>query len=405
MQKFSLKVTILLLTFSLGMSAVSVFVFRSIAKQHDSSPDETNVVVTEGENSVTATNGETLEMVFVVDTTGSMGGLIEGAKQKIWSIVNEVMQKQSRPAVRVGLVAYRDKSDAYVTQILPLTEDLDKVYSTLMQYRADGGGDTPENVRRGLAEGVKNAGWSQSKNGIAQIVFLVGDAPPQNYQEEPDVLVTTAEAVKKNMIVNTIQCGVAPDTQRVWQEIARRGEGKYFAIAQDGGVQTISTPFDAKLAELGNKMGATYLAYGGGAGATGDMARKEKAEKQAQMESMMASNTSVTVQADRAYNKMLNQAAYLGDLLQDLENGKIKIENIKAEDLPENLRKLPDAERRKEIERRLAERKKMREEIAALSKQRNEFLANESRKSGKQDGFDSAVATALKEQLARRGIK
>lgn len=405
MQKFSFKVAILLLTFSLGVAAVSVFVFRSIAKQHDSFPDETNIMVNQGESSAPATNGETLEMVFVLDTTGSMGGLIEGAKQKIWSIVNEVMQKQSRPAVRVGLVAYRDKSDAYVTQILPLTEDLDKVYSTLMQYQAGGGGDTPENVRRALAEGVKNAGWSKSKNGVAQIIFLVGDAPPQNYQEEPDVLVTTAEAVRKNMIVNTIQCGLAPETQRVWQEIARRGEGKYFAIAQDGGVQTISTPFDAKLAELGNKLGATYLAYGGGRGAAGDTFRREKAEKQAQMEAMMSTETSTTVQADRAYNKMLNSAAYLGDLLQDLENGKIKIENIKVEDLPEDLRKLPDDERRKQIERRLEERKKMREEIAALSKQRSEFLANERKKSGKQDGFDAAVATALKEQLARRGIK
>src|SRR5688572_21744596 len=86
----------------------------------------------------------TLEMVFVLDTTGSMGGLLEGAKQKIWSIVNEVQQKQSRPSVRVGLIAYRDRTDAYVTQITPLTSDLDKVYSDLMDFEAAGGGDHPE---------------------------------------------------------------------------------------------------------------------------------------------------------------------------------------------------------------------------------------------------------------------
>src|SRR5882762_3522258 len=67
-----------------------------------------------------------LEMVFVIDTTGSMGGLIEGAKQRVWGIVNEVMQSPSHPAVSIGLVAYRDHGDEYVTKVLPLTNDLDK---------------------------------------------------------------------------------------------------------------------------------------------------------------------------------------------------------------------------------------------------------------------------------------
>src|SRR5215212_8305325 len=97
---------------------------------------------------------DTLEMVFVLDTTGSMGGLIDGAKQRIWGIINDVMQKPSKPRVRVGLVAYRDNGDEYVTRVLPITEDLDKAYTTLMDYHADGGGDTPENVRRALADGV-----------------------------------------------------------------------------------------------------------------------------------------------------------------------------------------------------------------------------------------------------------
>ena len=61
------------------------------------------------------------------------------------------MQTSSLSSVKVGLVAYRDRGDQYVTQVLPLTEDLDKVYSTLMDYEAAGGGDEEENVRRALA--------------------------------------------------------------------------------------------------------------------------------------------------------------------------------------------------------------------------------------------------------------
>lgn len=269
---------------------------------------------------------KSLEMVFVLDTTGSMGGLIEGAKQKIWSIVNDVMQKKDRPGVKIGLVAYRDLGDAYVTQITPLTEDLDKVYSTLMDFQAGGGGDTPENVRRALAEGVDKAGWTKENMNAAQILFLVGDAPPQNYQQEPDVLVTTAKAVRRNMIVNTIQCGDASDTRQIWQQIALRGEGKYFAIAQDGGVQAISTPYDARLAELAGKIGSTYLAYGGGAGAAGESYRSSLTMTQSATESKVSTAAPISAQADRAMNKAINSVAYQNDLIQAVENQTVKLE-------------------------------------------------------------------------------
>lgn len=342
---------------------------------------------------------DTLEMVFVLDTTGSMGGLIDGAKQRIWGIINEVMQKPSKPRVKVGLVAYRDVGDAYVTKVLPITEDLDKAYTTLMDYRADGGGDTPENVRKALAEGVKNAGWSASRANLAQIVFLVGDAPPQNYEQEPDVLVTTAEAVRKNMIVNTIQCGDLDGTKEIWQSIARRGEGKYFAIAQDGGVQAISTPYDTKLADLAAKLGKTYITFGAKDRRDANVAAQSKSE------SRITADAAMGAQADRALNKAVNNFSYDGDLVQAVENDTVKIEDVKKDDLPEDMQKMSVAERKLEVNKRIAERKAIRAEILTLSKQRDEFIAVERKKQGRSNGFDTAVAAALKEQLLRKGIK
>lgn len=360
---------------------------------------KTTTTTTTTTNPVDDKNRDTLEMAFVLDTTGSMGGLIEGAKQRIWGIINEVMQKPSKPRVRVGLVAYRDNGDEYVTKLLPITEDLDKAYTTLMDYQAGGGGDTPENVRKALAEGVRNAGWSKAGRGMAQIVFLVGDAPPQNYAQEPDVLVTTAEAVRKNMIVNTIQCGNIDGTREIWQTIALRGEGRYFAIAQDGGVQAITTPFDAKLADLAAQNGRTFVSYG------------EKKTREAQALLQMSAETridgaaSAPAKADRAVNKAVNSYQYDGDLVQDVENEKIKVKDVKTEDLPEDLQKLSVAEREKAIAARIEERKKIRAEILELSKQRDSYIAAERKKLGQQNGFDTAVAEALKEQLLRKGIK
>ncbi len=398
MKEFSTKFSTLFLAFAVGTALTSAIIFQVNA-------NPAIETIQTGSMATLTDQKKTLEMVFVLDTTGSMGGLIEGAKTKIWSIVNDVMQRKDRPNVKIGLVAYRDNGDAYVTQVTPLTDDLDKIYSTLMDFRAEGGGDTPENVRRALAEGVEKAAWSKVNQNTAQIIFLVGDAPPQNYEQEPDVLVTTAKAVSQNMIVNTIQCGGAIDTKQIWQTIAQRGEGKYFAIAQDGGVQSISTPYDARLAELANKLGGTYLAYGGGEGASGEKFRKDNEAGQASIETKVMADAPSAAQADRAMNKAINTNAYANDLIQAVENETVKLEDVKDADLPDNLKKMTGAERKKEVEKRVAERKTIKAEIVQLSKKRDEFIKTERAKLGKQDGFDSAVSSALNEQMLRKGIK
>ena len=401
MNSLMFRITTASLTFLIGIGIATAWVLN--AREPVIPP-----VATDTPAATSTSTSATLEMVFVLDTTGSMGGLIEGAKQRIWGIVNEVMQSSSRPAVRIGLVAYRDRGDQYVTQVLPLTEDLDKVYVTLMDYRAGGGGDGPEDVRRALADGVKRAGWSQSSAHLAQVIFLVGDAPPhEDYRDEQDTIVTAANAVQMGMIVNTIQCGSMAETTRVWQAIAQRGQGQYFAIAQDGGVQTIATPYDQQLGELATKLGGTYVAYGGGAGEAGDSYRGKMRDSADSTESRVNSSAAPAAKAERALNKAVNRVAYVGDLLQNIENGSVKLESVKDEDLPADLRELSPEARKQEVEKRLTARREMRAQIVSLSKQRDEYVAVERKKQngGKASGFDAAVSAALKAQLARKGIK
>jgi hypothetical protein len=407
MKRQPLRIAILFCTILIGISVSAALVVNAqkSKRRQVAQPARVNEPVRQTAT-IAKTNQRVLEMVFVLDTTGSMGGLLEGAKGRIWGIVNGVMQSPAHPAVRIGLVAYRDRGDAYVTRVLPLTSDLDQVYSTLMDYQAEGGGDEPEDVRRALADGVGRAGWSQPAANITQILFLVGDAPPHNdYQDEPDTVTTTAAAVSKGMIVNTIQCGELDGTKQVWQAIARRGEGEYFAIAQDGGVQAITTPYDERLGELGQELGKTFVAYGGGAGLAGERFRAGAAMNQASTEDKVATAAAPTARAERAVNKAVNTEAYAGDLLTNLDNGTVKLEAIKDADLPSDLQKLSPAARKQEIEKRLDARKKMRAEILTLSKQRDVYISNERRKQtgGKQGAFDTAVSAALQTQLARKG--
>jgi Mg-chelatase subunit ChlD len=394
MSKFTVRILTAVLTFAIGVALATALVF-------DRKEDPTIAPVQ------LSSDGRSMEMVFVLDTTGSMGGLLTGAKERIWGIINEVMQTSKVSSVKVGLVAYRDRDDQYITQVLPLTEDLDKVYSTLMNYEADGGGDEPENVRRALAEGVSKAGWSQPSPGKAQLLFLVGDAPPHDYADEPNPLTTADLAVKHGIIVNTIQCGTSEMTKQVWEAIARRGQGQYFLIPQNGGVQTISTPYDEQLSQLGSRLGGTFMAYGGGAGTEGVIYRTKRKEISDKIELEVSTLSAPSAAADRSVNKALNAQAYVGDLLQDIENGTTKLESVKTEDLPSELQQLSAEERKQKIEKQLAERSEIRKQIMTLSKQRAEYIAAERKKrtGGAQNSFDVAVSAALQEQLAKRGIK
>jgi predicted TIM-barrel fold metal-dependent hydrolase len=99
-----------------------------------------------------------IEVCFVLDTTGSMSGLIEGAKQKIWSIANELTRAKPTPEIRMGLIGYRDRGDAYIVKTFDLTNDIDRIYGQLQTFQAAGGGDTPESVNEALQEAVTKFG-------------------------------------------------------------------------------------------------------------------------------------------------------------------------------------------------------------------------------------------------------
>ena len=76
-----------------------------------------------------------IDVMFVLDTTGSMGELIATAKEKIWSIASTMAAAQPAPELRMGLVAYRDRGDAYVTKRFDLNDDLDSMYATGQSHR------------------------------------------------------------------------------------------------------------------------------------------------------------------------------------------------------------------------------------------------------------------------------
>ena len=340
-----------------------------------------------------------IEVCFVLDTTGSMGGLIEGAKQKIWSIANEMISAKPTPEIRLGLVAYRDRGDEYVTRAFDLTSDIDAIYGHLQSFKAAGGGDEPESVNEALDAAVRTMAWSADKQ-VLKIIFLVGDAPPHmDYADGPKYQQLCQEAMKKDLIINTVQCGDISRTTPFWKEIAQLSEGSYAAIAQSGNMAVIATPMDTELGELNRKLGTTLVAYGGA------RQRRAVASKQLAAEAAPAA-----VAADRlAFNARSGVAVQgEGELLDSLSSGKAKLESLKKDELPPELQKLGDKELKAEIEKKQKERAELQGRIQKLSKDREQFLAAERKRligQGKGDSFDEKVAASIHAQAARKGIE
>ena len=164
---------------------------------------------------VAPTEGARVEVAFVLDTTGSMSGLIEGAKQKIWSIANQMISNDQRTGVRVALIGYRDRGDDYVTKRFDLTTDIDAIYGHLRAFQAAGGGDGPESVNQALHEAITGLSWSE-RDDVYRVVFLVGDAPPHmDYPQDVLYAETAKLAKERGIVLNTVQCGSNPSTTPV----------------------------------------------------------------------------------------------------------------------------------------------------------------------------------------------
>lgn len=339
-----------------------------------------------------------IEVCFVLDTTGSMGGLLEGAKQKIWSIANEMISAQPTPELKLGLIGYRDRGDEYVVKSFSLTDDIDAIYGHLREFQASGGGDAPESVNEALAEAIHKMPWSSDKK-VLKIIFLVGDAPPHmDYPNGPKYPDLCREAAKKDLIINTIQCGEMSETKPIWQEIAKLSEGSYVGISQSGNVAVISTPMDKELGRLNERMGGTLIPYGD---------RTLQAEVHAKY--VAAKSAPVAAMADRlTYNSKTGRAMQgSGELLDALNENKLKVEEIDQKQLPTELQKLDRDELQKRIAKTRDERTDLQKQIAELSKKREAYIQSENKRlasEGKGDAFDQKLTETLHAQAAKKGI-
>jgi len=330
-----------------------------------------------------------IDVVFVVDTTGSMGGLLEGAKQTIWSIANRLSSGEPRPDIRVGLVAYRDITDEYVTKRFPLTRDLDTIHGQLSQLVAAGGGDSPEHVNRGLSDAIDGMSWEEGQ-GVLRLVFLVGDAPPHDdYNDGPTSAELARRAAAKNITINTVRCGQMSETAAAWRLIASLAGGQMTTIEQDGGVRAISSPFDDELAYLNRSLATSSLGWGS---ATDKANARRKVRVRANM-SGQAAASAASYSAKNAY--FVDE-----DLVTAIEDGRIELDRVDNALLPEAMQSMSSTEQRAYVDGLRSKRSKLNQQILEVSARRDAYIED----NAPAEGFDNKVVDILREQAAEIGV-
>ena len=338
-----------------------------------------------------------VQIAILLDTSGSMEGLIAQAKTQLWNVVNEFVRakKDGRPpAIQVALYEYGkatlSPNEGFVRQILPLTDDLDRVSEELFALRTNGGEEYCGWVIR---EAANKLDWSRTGE-VYKAIFIAGNEP---FTQGPvDFHASCRSAIEGGIVVNTIFCGPnGAGMTTGWKDGATLADGRYMSIDQDQKVVEIPAPQDAEIARLGGDLNKTYLPFG-------KLGMAGQARQAAQ--DVNALNASPAAIASRSYSKA--NAVYCNDawdLVDAIKNGKCKLEELKDDELPADMKTLDQAARKAKVDEASKRRGEIQAKILTLNKDRELFLAAERKKQAgaKDDTLDQAIVKAIRDQATR----
>ena len=342
-----------------------------------------------------------IQLAILLDTSGSMNGLINQARTQLWEIVNQLATAKRdgvRPELNVSLYEYGKssipKSQGFLRQIVPFTDDLDKISEELFALKTNGGSEYCGQVIDSATKGLK---WSKSDKDL-KLIFICGNEAfnqgPVNYKT------ACSAAIQKGITVNTIFCGPKAEGIRTfWQQGSQLADGSFTNINQNRQVAVVRTPFDQKLSALSGKVNRTYVAFGRADDRKRRVLRQLNQDKLAKKSAPAASAARASFKGKAAYN------ASAWDLVDALKKGKLKLKDIKNELLPKEMQKMTLAQKEAFRKKKSAEREVIRAEINKLSSQRTKYIAELRKKNAeksKTTALDEAVIKIIRTQAVKK---
>jgi hypothetical protein len=341
-----------------------------------------------------------IQLAILLDTSNSMDGLIDQARNQLWQAVNEFSRLKRNgltPSLEVAVYEYGNdglsEQTGYIRQVTSLTRELDQVSEALFALTTNGGSEYCGYVIDTATAGLH---WSTSDNDI-KAIFIAGNEPfnqgPINFER------AVKRAKQKEITVHTIHAGDYREGEQTgWKQGALLAGGNYMSIDANQKIVHIQAPQDEKIAELNSQLNKTYIPYG----AQG----KQKAQRQLEQDSKSAA-VSVGLLAKRARSKassMYNNANW--DLVDAVEDGKVKLDKLETESLPEEMKSMNDQRKSRFVAEKSKERKKLKQEIAKLSKARDAYVATQKKKADVDaaNTMNDALTNAIREQGSNKGF-
>ena len=341
-----------------------------------------------------------VQIAILLDTSGSMSGLIEQTKTQLWQIVNtfiDAKQNGKVPFVEVALYEYGNdglnRESHWVRQIQPLTRDLDKVSEELFSLRTNGGSEFCGAVIQRATLDLK---WDSSPN-VYKAIFVAGN---EAFTQGPiEAAQSCKDAVAKGVIVNTIHCGgEQAGINGGWKSGAVLADGKFLVIDHNRAVVHIDAPQDAEIVELNAALNKTYIPVG--------KIGKERMRTQVRQDANAEANASSGAAVQRSVSKASSNYYNANwDLVDACKDKGFKWADLKEEELPEEMKKLNADERKAYVAEKQKERDAIQSKIQDLNKEREAFV-NAKRKEmgeGAENTLDKVVAGTVREQASKQG--
>ena len=337
-----------------------------------------------------------VQLAILLDTSNSMDGLIDQAKSQLWKIVNELaVTKKNGKTVDLYVALYEYGKDAIPAQeghlrnIVPFTQDLDKISEELFNLKTNGG---QEYCGKVILDAVKNLQWNKLNDEL-KIIFIAGNEPftqgDVNYKE------ACQKAVKKGITVNTIFCGNYNEgVQTMWKDGADISDGKYLNIDQNAEIVHIDAPQDDEIIKLGQALNKTYIAFGN----DGEKYKMRQSEQDA---NTMSLSSEVMVQ--RSVTKSGGQYKNSNwDLVDAKKEGKVKVEELKDEELPDEMKNMTTQERKDYLDKMDKEREAIQEKINKLNNERSKYVAQKMLENKNENTLDAVMIKTIREQAKQK---
>jgi uncharacterized protein YegL len=183
-----------------------------------------------------------LDVLFLIDATGSMEDEINQLKANILQISAQIDALPARPDVRFAMVTYRDRDDAYVTRVHDFTPDVRLFQAELEKVRARGGGDYPESLNEALHRAIWDVVWRESA--AVRLVFLVADAPPhldyeQDFAYDEEMIAAVRRGIK---IIPIASSGLDDQGEYIYRQLAQFTLGRFVFLTYEEAGQPSSGP-------------------------------------------------------------------------------------------------------------------------------------------------------------------